>query len=98
MIKNLDFKTIETFISNCPWAIVFARPLGSKLHRVFKIPDMPDEQKTEVVQTLNTLCFKKHKDVWYFILDSESEQITVDTFMEMDIIALSISPSPQILN
>jgi len=61
---------------------------------------MPDEQRSEVIQVLNTLCTTKHKDVWYFKLDDEMQQLTVDTFMEMGIIsyAISVDTKPELSN
>lgn len=67
--------------------LVFIKPLGSKLHRVFKLPELDDQDKSiELAQVLNTICTKKHQDVWYFAInDPIDEQIVTDTILLMDI-------------
>jgi hypothetical protein len=100
MVKPLNFAVIDAIVSQYTWAVVFAKPLGSKLHRVHKLPNYltPEEEK-ELSDVLNTICLRKHKDVWYFKFDdAEDEQITADTLAEMNLLALMASPAPGALN
>lgn len=100
MVRHLNFDSIKKFVSQCTWGIVFAKPVGSKLYRVFQLPDLdlPEDDKNEIIQTLNTICSRYHNGVWYFKLDEEDEQITANTFSEMGIVAYIMSPSKEILN
>lgn len=90
-IRQLNFAKAKRF--DIPDLLVFIRPLGSKLSRVFKLPELNDPDKSiELAQVLNTICTKKHKDVWYFdINNQEDEKIVMDTVLLMDIQALIVN-------
>lgn len=90
-IRKLNFAKAKRF--DIPDLLVFIRPLGSKLSRVFKLPELNDPDKSiELAQVLNTICTKKHKDVWYFdINNQEDEKIVMDTVLLMDIQALIVN-------
>ena len=100
MVKPLNFDSIKRFVSQCDWALVLAKPLGSKLFRVYNTPklDLSEQDQKELVETLNTLCIRHHKGVWYFKLDEEDLQITADTFSEMNYVVYIMTPSHQELN
>lgn len=57
------------------------------------MPELNDPDKSiELAQVLNTICTKKHKDVWYFdINNQEDEKIVMDTVLLMDIQALIVN-------
>lgn len=84
-IRKLNFAKAKRF--DIPDMLVFIKPLGSKLHRVFKLPELEEPDKSiELSQVLNTICTKKHQDVWYFAIQNpEDEQIITDTILLMDI-------------
>lgn len=96
-IRKFNFNKAKLFDS--PDLLVFLKPLGGRLTRVYKIPELNDPDKTiELVQVLNTLCTKKHNDVWYFNLsDPEDEKTIMDTFLLMDIspIITSLDKDPK---
>lgn len=84
-IRKLNFAKAKRF--DIPDMLVFIKPLGSKLHRVFKLPELDDPDKSiELAQVLNTICTKKHDNVWYFAINNpEDERIVQDTILLMDI-------------
>ena len=84
-IRQLNFAKAKRF--DIPDMLVFMKPLGSKLSRVFKLPELDDPDKSiELAQVLNTICTKKHQDVWYFAMNNpEDERIITDTLLLMDI-------------
>ncbi len=89
-IRQLNFAKAKYF--DIPDLLVFMKPLGSRLSRVFKLPELNDPDKSiELAQVLNTICTKKHNGIWYFAINNpEDEKIITDTLLLMDVQPLII--------
>ena len=100
MIRKLNFTKAPLF--DIPEVLVFIWPLGSKLSRVYKLPEgyLPSKEQ-ELDQVLNTLCRAKHDGVWYFDLrDKETEKEIDDILGLMGIVNIHVKldASPQLSN
>lgn len=74
--------------------LCFIKPLGSKLHRLTYIPERyredPDKH-LELVQVLNTLCTRFHKNIYYFLMeDQDALEEFGTTLAHMDVIPMFI--------
>lgn len=89
-IRKLNFTKAKYF--DIPDLLVFMKPLGSKLCRVNKLPELDDPDKSiELAQVLNTICTHKHNGIWYFAINNpEDEKIITDTLLLMDVQPLII--------
>jgi len=99
MIRPLNFNKAKLF--DIPDLLVFIRPLGSKLHRVFKLPELPEDKTKELDEVLNTICTAKNGGTWFFDLRSkEDSDIITDTIALMDIftILVDLDKSPKLSN
>jgi len=87
MIRKLNFNKAKLF--NSPDMLVFIKPLGSMLTRVFWLPKgYPPEKEKELEEVMNTLCRIKHLGVWYFDLrDPDTRNDVKDIIVTMDIVA-----------
>lgn len=91
---NFDFRDgfREALLEVCKRDIVFIRPFGAKLFRVYATPL---DSTTELVQVLNTLCTRYSNGVWYFrILDVD----ICDTLHHMGFDNLVVEPEESQLN
>lgn len=91
---NFDFRGgfREALLEVCKQDIVFIRPLGSKLFRVYATPLT---STNELVQVLNTLCTRYSKGVWYFrTLDVD----ICSTLHHMGFDNLVVDPEESLLN
>lgn len=55
--------------------IIFIRPFGAKLARVYSTPDHP--KREELAQVLSTICTRYHKGVWYFRIPDDATRCEI---------------------
>lgn len=99
-IRKLNFNKAPFFVDTDE-CLIFVKPLGSRLHRVFKIPDFLESKRTEVQQVLNTLCLRCHKRVWYFNFrdpDLYQDIMATLTLMDANPILISLDNVPDYSN
>lgn len=90
MIRKLNFNKAPLF--DLPELLVFIKPLGSALTRVFRLPEgyLPNKEK-ELEQVLNTLCKRKHSGVWYFDMREPGTQQEIEEILElMGIVSINV--------
>ena len=82
MVRKLFFGD-ENFCDN-PDVLVFFKPFGSKLHRVYKMPLHENTAKyIEVEQVLNTICTVKQKEIWYFNITELEVQQDINSIFKL---------------
>lgn len=99
MIKQLNFSQAKPFMVG--GLIVFIKPLGAKLHRVFEIPRIAPPKMVELVQVLNTFALRKVETTWFFDLREKETQFTIIKtleHMEIQPMLVSLDTDPQLSN
>ncbi len=100
MIRRLNFNKAKLF--DAPELLVFIKPLGSMLTRVFRLPDGYSAEKTkELEQVLNTICKSKRNGTWYFDLRNKEVRNDVREIiisMEVEAIYVSLDILPDLSN
>ncbi|MBP7109732.1 MAG: hypothetical protein KBA90_14325 [Chitinophagaceae bacterium] len=77
--KAKEFEKLhETVVS----LILFIKPLGSNLHRVFTIPKGEPKKVEELKQALSDLCTRKINKVWFFDLRKEQDEEDIYTIIQ----------------
>lgn len=91
MIKKLNFDNFKNY--DISGFLIFFKPKGGKLHRLYKIPEQRENYKLiEIEQVLNTICTRNFKGVWYFnIVDIETEEEIHNIFLLMDLHPLFVT-------
>lgn len=98
-VRNLKFTDVEN-MHRANELLIFIKPFGSKLHRVFKLPVTTIDRK-QLTEVLNTLCKTKHDSVWYFDLreqDVYSDIMDIFIIMGECPIVVNLDCDPNVLN
>ncbi len=104
-MRKLNFNFIggykEELIELSRKNVVFIRPIGSALYRVFFAPTYRVDEvgnthsidNTELVQVLNTICTRFLNGVWYFrFTDDAVREEIAGIFIEMECPHLFVEP------
>jgi hypothetical protein len=111
MIRKISYTFIAKFTTEineiAERDVVFIKPFGSRLFRVFSAPTYKlDEHGNakminheELVQVLNTICTRYHKGIWYFRIPTEEVKREIaEIFIEMEQGHLFVEPDEVQLN
>ncbi len=80
--RKLNFDKAAMFLKDAQF-LTFVKPLGSRLHRVFEVPDCYSDLKEQVEGELDRWCTRKRAGVWFFDLRGEREPYITEAFREI---------------
>lgn len=92
-IKQLNFSTFDNYKELSKHNVIFIKPFGCKLLRLYNIPDELKDDN-EFIEVLNTLCKRLHKGVYYFRTATIEDVMDIQEtlrFMNIEATAVTIS-------
>lgn len=90
-VRKLNFNKAPLF--DIPDVLVFIKPLGSMLTRVYRLPQgYGGARQKELREVLNTLCRANRGGIWFFDMrDQETRAEIEDTITMMDVMCIYVA-------